>query len=364
MKGLKCHLTKYLSLRYFVCSLLLFCSLFSPLLFGSSHVNALSPSLSVDVYKIDESGASPRFSVNGSTFSRGSWYGLADTGVTHNIIIGNHNSNTIDFESWNFGDYMVLNWGYHTSGRCLPPPDPQPVNGNWSLISNQVVAQSSEQNDTLCWYTVQSVFVNGTPGSSYTNFQIPFRIYVSHGSPTFTVLSWSQYRPKPPADNGSGAVTGKLDQFMNQSHQDAQKQLEETKKQTDAINETKDFITDTKEPDAGDIANSDSMPSVGLLPPGPLDSILTLPLNIANSILSSLGGSCSAIVAPLPFVDKDITFPCMGDTIYKGDFAPLELLIGGPIAAVILFYYFKHLYKKVDRAVSLETTDEDEWGIL
>lgn len=153
-------------------------------------------------------------------------------------------------------------------------------------------------------------------------------------------------------------------QASQQAHSDAEAQLEESKKQTEAINETKDFVTNTETPEAGDIANEGSLPSVGLLPSGPLDSILTLPLNIANSILNSLGGNCTPIVAPLPYVDQNLTFPCMGETIYRGDFAPLEFLIGGPIAAVMLFYYFKHLYKKVDRAVSLESTDEDEWGIL
>jgi len=353
---------KSLLLSFFVLPSLLLCSLFSPLLFGSSPVNAVSPSLSVDVRKIDESGASPRYSVNGSSFNRGTWYGLSN-GALFDITVGNYNSNTIDYESWNFGDYMVVNWGFRTTDRCVSPPDLQPVNGNYSLISSEVVSNTQETSN-ICYYVVQSVFVNGTPSSSYKNFQIPMRLWVDHGTPAFTVLSWSQYRPSPPSDNGSASINGKLDEFMNQSHADAQKQLEESKKQTEAINETKDFITDTSEPSAGDIATSESLPSIGLLPAGPIDSILLLPLNIMNSISSSLGGSCSPITAPLPFVDQNLTFPCFGDTIYKGDFAPLVNILGGVASAFILFGYFKHLYKKVDRAVSLETTEEDEWGVL
>lgn len=155
-----------------------------------------------------------------------------------------------------------------------------------------------------------------------------------------------------------------IGQMKDQMHEDNQAMLDEQKKQTEAINETKDFITDTSEPDSSDIATSDSLPSVGLLPPGPVDSILLLPVNIMNSILSSLGGSCSPIVAPLPFVGENITFPCFGDTIYNGDFAPLANIIGVVASAFILYGYLKHLYKKVDRATSLETNDEDEWGVL
>lgn len=162
----------------------------------------------------------------------------------------------------------------------------------------------------------------------------------------------------------AGGPTAAIEAQTKQQHEDAQAALNESKKQTDIAEEQKNFVTSTDTPEASDIANSDSLPSVGLLPSGPLDSLLLLPLNIMNSIFSSLGGSCSPVVAPLPYVDQDVTFPCFGDTIYKGSFAPLNILIGSVGSALILFYYFKHLYKKVDRATSLETTDDDEWGIL
>lgn len=165
-------------------------------------------------------------------------------------------------------------------------------------------------------------------------------------------------------NNMSIQVKGAISSASSLAHQDSQAQLDESKKQTQVMEETKDFVTDTNTPSSDDIVNDSSMPSVGLLPAGPLDSILTLPLNIANSILSSLGGSCTPIVAPLPYVNQNLTFPCLGETIYQGDFAGLEALIGAPATAVILFYYFKHLYKKVNRAVTLETTVDDEWGVL
>lgn len=193
---------------------------------------------------------------------------------------------------------------------------------------------------------------------------------VNNNSSSNTVLFFSPisfYRDR--TDNSiQNAINGQTDAInngFNQQHQDNQAQLEESKKQTEAMEQTKDFVTDTNQPNAGDIANSDSIPSVGLLPAGPIDSLLLLPLNIMNSITSSLGGSCSPIVAPLPFSNgQKLTFPCFGDTIYKGDFSIMATLVGSVASAFILYGYFKHLYKKVDRATSLESNDEDEWGIL
>lgn len=166
-------------------------------------------------------------------------------------------------------------------------------------------------------------------------------------------------------NQGFSGISTDISNFQNQAHQDSAAQLEESKKHTAALEATQDFVTDTSAPSADDIATSDSIPSVGLLPSGPLDSILLLPVNILNSIIQSFGGSCSPVVAPLPFVgDQNLTFPCFSDTFYTGSFAPLSTAVGGVASAFILYGYFKHLYKKVDRAISLETTDEDEWGIL
>lgn len=164
--------------------------------------------------------------------------------------------------------------------------------------------------------------------------------------------------------NATNANTTAVNNAASQAHSDAQSALAEQQKANEIAEEQKNFVTDTSTPEAGDIVNFNSLPSVGLLPAGPLDSILLLPVNLLNSIIQSFGGTCSPIVALLPFVDEDVTFPCMTDTLYSGALAPVGVFIGGVASAFILYGYFKHLYKKVDRAVSLETTDEDEWGIL
>lgn len=226
--------------------------------------------------------------------------------------------------------------------------------------SNQMIPNTIHSYRTVVGYKITALVIKPT-----TDFRLVFSNYGGYpifGDLIFIPGSYFTLRNEPPIDVES--VRQEIAAGNDQAHKDSQAQLEESKKQTSVMEETKDFITDDSTPNASDIANSDTLPSVGLLPAGPLDSLLLLPLNIMNSIFSSLGGSCSPVVAPLPYVDQDVTFPCFGDTIYRGEFAPLGVLIGSVGSALILFYYFKRLYKKVDRATSLEITDEDEWGIL
>ncbi len=215
-----------------------------------------------------------------------------------------------------------------------------------SGLQNFSVQYYSSNGDNLIyqWENTSSIYFFGKSGVYSPYFLVSF------GASRADLIAQEQLQ-------ATKSQTDAINKQTEQQHQDSQALLEEQQKQTD-------FITSTDSPDADSIANSSSLPSVGLLPSGPLDSLLLLPVNIMNSILSSLGGSCSPVTAKLPFVNQNISFPCFGDTIYKGKFEPLVNIIGIVPSAFLLFGYFKFLYKKVDRAVSLESTDEDEWGVL
>lgn len=170
---------------------------------------------------------------------------------------------------------------------------------------------------------------------------------------------------------GLNNIDNSINKQSQQQHEDSIKQLEEQQKQTETLEETKDFLTDSTQPDAGDIATDESLPSVGLLPPGPVDSLLNLPISLMKNLLSNFKYNsdhpeyCRPVSLPLPFTNgKKLSLPCLGTLIYSGDFSSVANLVGSVGAALIIFNYFKHLYKKVERATSLETTDEDEWGIL
>ena len=98
---------------------------------------------------------------------------------------------------------------------------------------------------------------------------------------------------------------------QNSTLNDIQQNTKDTK---DAINETNDTLKndDTQEAQdsAGGFFNDFTTDTHGLT------AVITAPLSLITSITSS---SCSPLVIPLPYVDKDLTLPCMG-TIYSNYF--------------------------------------------
>lgn len=149
-------------------------------------------------------------------------------------------------------------------------------------------------------------------------------------------------------------------QFLNNLMVQNQTIINQNEQMINAQNQTNNFLTDKTPPNV----DTNKTPSVGLLPAGPFDTILNLPLNILTVINSSLGGNCQSIVLPLPFVNNKLQLPCFSETIYKGDFKVALDSLSVPIVAIMLFYYLKHIKLKFERAISMEASENDEWGIL
>lgn len=132
-------------------------------------------------------------------------------------------------------------------------------------------------------------------------------------------------------------------------------QQQETNKELGELN---DNLTNSDAPDGMDSLGSAS----GWLPPGPVDSLLTLPLSMLNNISTSLGSSCRPINLPIPFVNQNLTMPCL-NTIYS-QISGLGVFLNsiGTIAAgFMLYYYFKKLYAYIDNLLSLKNNGEG-WG--
>lgn len=133
------------------------------------------------------------------------------------------------------------------------------------------------------------------------------------------------------------------------------------------IQQTQDTITDSTSPDVSDMTNL-----AGYLPPGPLDSVLNLPLSILNSLNSKLSSSCTPLSLTLPFVNLPLNIPCLS-TIFN-QIAGLNVLwesIGVILGALIMYKYLTYLYNWVDDVTSLKHTrarlfgaksDADNWG--
>jgi len=159
-------------------------------------------------------------------------------------------------------------------------------------------------------------------------------------------------------DNSDAVQNEKLDNINNTQNQTNQK-LDKTNEELGELN---DSITDETSPNTSSLENS-----AGWLPPGPVDSILNLPLAFFNNLTVNLSKSCNPVIVPLPYVDKNIELPCIS-TIYE-QIGVQDLLnwIGVIVSGLILFSYFKHLYQWVDNTLSMrENTwnDTDQWGGL
>lgn len=93
----------------------------------------------------------------------------------------------------------------------------------------------------------------------------------------------------------------------------------------------------------------------GYFPAGPLDSLLTLPLSLLNSLNSALQTECNPVVINLPFVNKPITIPCIS-TIYgqihglNAFFESVGLIAG----AFVLYYYFLYLRDYLEAIYTLD----------
>ena len=148
-------------------------------------------------------------------------------------------------------------------------------------------------------------------------------------------------------------------QIIINSQQETNDKLDQTNEE---LGEMNDFIQDDTEASTSDI-DMDSLGTVsGLLPAGPVDSLLNIPFTFLSVLTSSMSGTCVPITGTFVF-DSTLSIPCF-DSFYDEVPDYLMNFINLIPAGFILILYFKHLYKKVDRAVSLQSTADDEWGVI
>lgn len=156
----------------------------------------------------------------------------------------------------------------------------------------------------------------------------------------------------------SDATAGAIND-LNSSVDETNDKLDQTNEE---LGEMNDYIQDDTPASTEDV-DLDSLGTVsGLLPAGPLDSLLNIPFTFLSVLTSSMSGTCVPITGTFVF-DSTLSIPCF-DSFYDDVPDYLMNFINLIPAGFILIMYFKHLYKKIERAVSLETTVDDEWGVI
>ena len=129
--------------------------------------------------------------------------------------------------------------------------------------------------------------------------------------------------------------------------------------------------TTTSNPSLDNILTDESSPDLDILgdtstwlPPGPVDSIIMLPLNFINTIIDKLSGTCSPVNLPIPFMqNKYIVLPCL-NTIFENieGFSTLFNLVGVIGSVYLLYNYFVRFYKWVDDTLSFRENTWQDWG--
>ncbi len=122
----------------------------------------------------------------------------------------------------------------------------------------------------------------------------------------------------------------------------------------DAVKDLNNTIKDTSVP----TFNQDQF--LGYLPENALSSILNLPLNIMNSILTALNSStCSPITLPIPFLDgQTYQLECVSVLFQKMGVSTIINFIGTLLGAFMLYNYLINLYKWVDATLTFR---ENNW---
>lgn len=137
--------------------------------------------------------------------------------------------------------------------------------------------------------------------------------------------------------------------------------LEEVKESIDGVRQDildlNESITSTEGPtNLGALDNS-----AGWLPAGPVDSILNLPLSLLNSLLTAVSSTCQPLNITFPFVDFNYQLPCISSIYAKiSGLNAIVDLIGYTVGVLILYYYFKHLYKWIDNKITMQ--NDNDWG--
>lgn len=127
------------------------------------------------------------------------------------------------------------------------------------------------------------------------------------------------------------------------------KRVEEEQKKTNDI--LKDDDTKGAQDSAGGFFNDFTTDTHGLT------SIITAPLSLISSITSS---SCSPLVIPLPFVDKDLTLPCMS-SIYSQHFGSFLSIYQMITFGIIAYWVCVRIFNLVK---DFKNPDHDEIEVL
>lgn len=151
--------------------------------------------------------------------------------------------------------------------------------------------------------------------------------------------------------------------ILTEANSDSQTIINQNQTIINQMEATNDWLTDTTAPsaDTSTLGNA-----AGWLPPGPLDSILNLPIQFIQGIIGVFTNTntCSPIVLPLGLINYNLEIPCMRPFFELASVNIVWNTVGTIISAILIFHTLKWLYKFVDDTLSFRENNSNMWGGL
>ena len=265
---------------------------------------------------------------------------------------------TIDFETDIVGDlFDSLNYQYGFISYCSYDDIYQTYrqNGTYSeqLQMFDTYVKSTIYNSsipcTIKYITWKFKYDCGAGGTN-CNAHPRFKFYGSVSD--YSLRSYGYTKEPLQIDTSTGQVINQNATIISQNQTIINK-TDETNKKLDDLNKN---LTDESSPNLNGLENS-----AGWLKPGPVDSILNLPLSLLNNLTSNLSKSCSPISLPLPFIEKNLDLPCLNVIYNKIDGLNVFLNSIGVIASAFIIYnYLRKLYLRIDKILNFDNSSD--WG--
>lgn len=229
-----------------------------------------------------------------------------------------------------FGCYFTSSSSWSSSSTCF-----QNISYNIKHINVQEIEYSITFTPLKDIYRIlNETQVNNTQPDEYTVFS--------------TTYGWEVFDITYSESNSSGSNQDIVDSI--------DKNTQDIIDSQDKINDT---LTDDTPPDTTGLADAP-----GWLPAGPVDSIVTLPINLLQSLTNNLESACTPINLPIPFIDDNLTLDCPATLLKRFDGFWLFWEGFGLIAGVwCLYKYFINLYKWVESHLSMDEKESlGKWG--
>ncbi len=315
------------------------------------------------------------------------------------VMFGNVNAEVVkvNLSDFKFNNINFLDLSYYNipeGNRTLFfDYDYNSINESATILYNSVVL-CSDAKYTSAYATdpseVANIRMNNTnyscsySNSSYTLGKVVIITFVTYSSGSNSIVLYQNDNASVqlidfvvdsssyvnPMNYSSQSLINQNSQIINQNTTIINKQdqtnskLDDLNSKTDKTNQElkdmNDYLKDNTNPNV-DVSSLGTVS--GLLPAGPVDSLLNIPFKFLSVLSSSVSGACVPVSTNWVF-NTTLNIPCFSEQFYSEVPTALMTFLQVVPCAFILIKYFKHLYKKVDRAVTMNTTADDEWGVI